>query len=125
MAAGAKDRRAAAAAIDAFLRAIGRDEPDVQGTGARVADMFVDELCAGYEVDARALVEEAAMDASAPVLVAVRDVALVTMCPHHLLPALGSATVAFKATRRIVGVGTVAAVVQAFARRLTLQEQIG
>src|SRR5262245_53136179 len=48
------DRRAAAAAIDAFLRAIGRDEPDVVGTGARVADMFLDELCAGYSVDTRA-----------------------------------------------------------------------
>jgi GTP cyclohydrolase I len=119
------DRRAAAAAIDAFLRAIGRDEPEVEGTGARVADMFLDDLCAGYSVDTRRLVEQSAMDATSAGLVVVRDIPLVTTCPHHLLPSIGSATVAFRSTVRIVGLGTVAALVDAHARRLALQEHIG
>ncbi len=119
------DRSQAAAALDAFLRAIGRDEPDLAGTGARVADMFVDDLCAGYAVDTRKLVEQSAIDTSSPTLVIVRDVPVVTTCPHHLLPALGSATVAFKATMRVLGLGTVAALVDAHARRLALQERIG
>ncbi len=119
------DRRAAAAAIDEFLRAIGRSEPEVAGTGARVADMFVDDLCAGYTVDTRRLVEESAIGAAAPSLVSVRDIHVVTTCPHHLLPSIGTATVAFKATVRLVGIGTLVALVDAHARRLALQELIG
>mgnify|MGYP002150954197 CR=1 FL=1 len=51
----------AAAAIEAFLRAIGRNEADLQGTGGRVADMFLDELCSGYAVDTRKLVADGAL----------------------------------------------------------------
>jgi GTP cyclohydrolase IA len=119
------DRGAAAAAIEAFLRAIGRDEADLVGTGARVADMFVDDLCAGYAIDTRALVSDSVIASASPVLVAVRDIPLVTTCPHHLVPSIGTATVAFKATARILGLGTVAALVDAHARRLALQECIG
>lgn len=121
------DRTAAANAIDAFLKAIGRDparEPDLAGTGARVADAYADELCAGYAVDTRALLEASAIDGGAG-LVVVRDIAITTMCPHHLLPATGTATVAIMTRARLVGVGTIASLVEAHARRLTLQERIG
>lgn len=119
------DRQAAADAIDAFLRALGRNEPDVQGSGARVADMFIDELCAGYAVDTRALVTSATMPADRPSLVVVRAVPVVTTCPHHLLPSIGTATVAFESTTKIIGLGTVISLVDAHARRLELQERIG
>lgn len=119
------DRAAAAAAIETFLEAIGRREPELSGTGARVADMFVDELCAGYAVDTRALMADSAIAASCPTLVAVRDVHTVTTCPHHLLPSIGTTTIAFKATMRLVGVGALVALVAAHARRLALQERIG
>jgi GTP cyclohydrolase I len=119
------DRQAAADAIEAFLRAIGRSEPELAGTGARVAEMFVDDLCAGYAIDTRQLVTDSAMMASSPALIVVRDIPVVTTCPHHLIPSIGSATVAFKASARIIGLGTVAALVTAHARRLALQEHIG
>ena len=125
------DRTAAANAIDAFLRAIGRDpalEPDLAGTGARVADAYVDELCAGYAVDTRALLAASAIPfpgASGAGFVVVRDIPITTMCPHHLLPASGTATVAMHARDRLVGIGTLASLVDAHARRLTLQERIG
>jgi GTP cyclohydrolase IA len=126
------DRTAAANAIDAFLRAIGRDpakEPELVGTGARVADAYVDELCSGYAVDTRALLQGAVIAAPAAAdggqLVIVRDVPITTMCPHHLLPASGTATIAMQTIDRLVGLGTLAALVEAHARRLTLQEQIG
>jgi GTP cyclohydrolase I len=120
------DKQAAAAALDAFLRAIGRaEEPEIAGTGARVTDMFVDELCAGYAIDTRALVEESALDGKPGTLVIVRDVHVVTMCPHHLLPAMGSATVAFESGTRLVGLGAMAQLVDAHARRLVLQEHLG
>lgn len=90
-----------------------------------MADMFVDDLCSGYSVDTRKLVEASVMEATSAGLVVVRDLPVVTTCPHHLLPSMGVATVAFKSTGRIVGLGTIAALVDAHARRLALQEHIG
>lgn len=123
------DRTAAANAIDAFLRALGRDpsaDPDLVGTGARVTDAYVDELCAGYAIDTRALLRESVIpEAKIAGLVVVRDLPVTTMCPHHLLPATGHAAVAMVTRDRVVGLGTIASIVDAHARRLTLQERIG
>lgn len=121
----ASDRQAAAAAIDSFLRALGLDSPDTAGTGERVAQMFADDLCTGYAIDTRRLVESSVIDVERPSLVIVRDIPVTTTCPHHLLPSIGKATVAFQATTRVIGLGTVAALVDAHARRLALQERIG
>jgi GTP cyclohydrolase I len=121
------DRDAAARAIDAFLRALGRDpahEPHLRETGRRVAASYADELLAGYAVDVDALLA-ANVFAGTSGLVSVRDVPVATTCPHHLMPSTGWATVAFAPDKRLVGIGTVASVVSAFARRLALQEEIG
>lgn len=117
--------REAAAAIDAFLRALGLESPDTAGTGERVAQMFAEDLCSGQNVDTRALVEGSVIRVEKPSVVAVRDIAVTTTCPHHLLPAIGRATVAFKAKEKVIGLGTVAALVDAHVRRLALQENIG
>jgi GTP cyclohydrolase I len=121
------DRDAAASAIDAFLRALGRDperEPELVGTGARVAAAYADELIAGYGVDVDALLAQNVF-AGTSELVIVRDIPVTTTCPHHLMPAIGLATVAFAPDEHLVGVGTIARVVDAFSRRFALQEQIG
>jgi GTP cyclohydrolase I len=121
------DRHAAAQAIDAFLRALGRDparDPDLAGTGARVAAAWADDLLAGYGVDVDALLAANVLPGRSE-LVVVRDIPVYTTCPHHLLGSSGRATVAYAPDQRLVGVGTVAAIVDAFARRLALQEQIG
>jgi GTP cyclohydrolase I len=121
------DRHAAAQAIDAFLRALGRDavrEPELAGTGARVAAAWADELLAGYAVDVDALLSGNVLPGRSE-LVVVRDIPVHTICPHHLLGSSGTATVAYAPVEALVGVGTVAALVDAFARRLALQEQIG
>src|SRR6516162_8779601 len=106
------DRDAAARAIESFLKALGRDparEPELAGTPERVAAAWADELLTGYAFD----------------VVVVRDVPVATMCPHHLMPSVGVATVAYAPEEHLVGVGTVARLVDAFARRLALQEQMG
>ena len=121
------DRSAAAPAIDAFLRAIGRDpaaETELAETAERVTDAFVDELCNGYDVDVPALLRTHTLEQSTEWVVA-RDLAVVTVCPHHLLPAVGKATVAFAPSTKIVGIGVLGKVVDAFAHRLVLQETIG
>jgi GTP cyclohydrolase IA len=122
------DRPAAAAAIDAFLRAIGRDptrEPDLVGTGQRVADAFLDELCVGYTISIGRLVAENRVAAKdAPAVILARDVPVTIMCPHHLLPATGKAQVAFAPKRELIGVGAIVQLVDALSRRLVLQETL-
>jgi GTP cyclohydrolase IA len=128
MATTTPDRQAAARAIEDFLRAIGRDptEPNLLGTGARVADAYIDELCAGYAVDVPALLTANSIAGDSE-LVSLRDIAVTTMCPHHLLPGEGLATVAFAPGpgRGLVGIGAIGKLVDAFAHRLTLEETIG
>lgn len=124
------DREAARRAIAEFLRALGRDaerEPELEKTPERVVAAFADELLSGYDVDLEQLIADGA-SGEPPLssgIVAVRGVQLATVCPHHLLPALGTATVAYVPGARVLGLGTLARLVDAFARRLTLQESIG
>lgn len=121
------DRKAAARAIEDFLRALGHaPEGDLAGTGQRVADAWADDLLAGESVDAGALLLDGAVACeSGGGLVVLRQLAVATMCPHHLLPAVGTACVAYLPGRRIAGLGRIAQLVDVLARRLTLQEQIG
>ncbi len=122
------DKRAAAEAIEAFLRALDQEPSgDLAGTGQRVADAWADELLDGYRVNPMDVLREGSGDAGrgdhGPVV--IRDLSVTTVCPHHLLPAHGTATVAYVPNRRLAGLGTIARVVDAFAHRLALQEQIG
>ena len=121
------DRDAAARAIEAFLRALGRDphrEPELAGTGERVAAAFADELLEGYSVDVDALLSSNVFAGGTEVVIA-RGIPVATVCPHHLMPSVGVGTVAFAPEEHLVGVGTIAGVLRAFSRRLALQEQIG
>lgn len=122
------DRQAAARAIDDFLRALGRSsalEPELVGTGERVAEAYANELCAGYAVDVDALAAEHTLTSSSTGVVLLRRLPLATLCPHHLLPAEGFASIAYQPAGRLMGLGGIAGVVEALARRLVLQEDLG
>lgn len=125
------DRKAAARAIEDFLRALGH-EPigELAGTGERVAEAWQGELLHGYSVDPAAVLRAGSIElhseeSASNALIVLRDLAVMTMCPHHLLPAYGRCMVAYLPGRSVAGLGTIAQVVDAFARRLSLQEQIG
>jgi GTP cyclohydrolase IA len=121
------DKLAAARAIDAFLRAIGRDpdsDPLLVGTAERVASAFLDDLVVGEGVDPASVLLPHITPGHTGV-VALRDVAVATVCPHHLLPALGVGTVAFGPRDKLVGLGALAELLNACSRRLTFQETIG
>lgn len=123
------DREGAERAILAFLEALGQnpEDPELAGTPARVVEAFVNDLLSGYRVDVPAL-----LNAESSVIahlgdrgvVAVKGISVATVCPHHLLVGMGRADVAYLPGTRIVGIGTIARVVDAYARRLTLQEAI-
>jgi len=116
-------------AIRDFLSALGHDPtaPELCDTPRRVVDAFLDELLAGYRVNIPALLEEGSEPAQQEQqgIVVVQNIEVSTVCPHHLMPALGEATVAYVPGSRILGLGTLAHLTQAFARRLSLQEKIG
>jgi GTP cyclohydrolase I len=123
------DRDGGARAIAAFLEALGYDprSPEFAGTPERVVAAFADELLRGRDVDLGALLRDGSEPARtrAGGLVIVRGIQAVTVCPHHLLPGLGSAIVAYLPGERLIGLGAIARLVDACARRPTLQEHIG
>jgi GTP cyclohydrolase IA len=121
------DLDAAKQAMARFLEALGYelDDPDLSETPARVVDAYVNELLVGERTDLQQLIEQGSLASDSDSLVIVRDIAVAAMCPHHLLPAQGYATVAYLPGERVLGLGTVAHLVNACSRRLALQERIG
>jgi GTP cyclohydrolase IA len=114
-------------ALSEFLQALGYDpqQPEFVETPARVVEAYLNDLVAGERMDVAQLIERGSVPSDSRSLVIVRDIATMTMCPHHLLPAQGQATVAYLPGTRLLGLGTMASLVDAYSRRLTLQEQIG
>lgn len=120
------DLDAAAEAIEAFLRALRlptQGDPELVGTGARVAKAFAEELLAGYAMDPRQILEKSTAT-QAPGLVVLGGVATTAICPHHLLPAQGTVALGYLPGGRVVGLGALARLVQCRARRLILQEDL-
>jgi GTP cyclohydrolase IA len=119
----------AEAAIRSFLTALGYDpveHPELAGTPALVAEAWAHELLSGRTVDVERLLDASSVPPEGKSeLVVVRELSVVTLCPHHLMPAEGRATVAYLPGRRLLGLGTIARLVDAFCRQLTLQERIG
>ncbi|HTA91402.1 MAG TPA: GTP cyclohydrolase I [Polyangiaceae bacterium] len=124
------NREAAERAISDFLNALGfnpREHAELAETPQRVTEAFTDDLLRGHMVDVRELIRKGSCAVSAAVksgAVAVTEIAVASTCPHHLLPALGRANVVYLPGSALLGIGTIAALVDAFARRLTLQEAI-
>jgi len=124
------DRARAERAVREFLLACGREpdtDPDLAGTPARVVEAYDRDLLSGYDVDvARLLSEgEAISESKVSGVIALSGIAVSTICPHHLLLSNGSASVVYRPGTRLFGLGTLAALVNAYARRLSLQEAIG
>ena len=121
------DRPAAERAIYDFLRALGQtpdESSELKDTPRRVAEAYEDELLSGYRVDVPKLLSSGSPVGS-PGLVVLRGAFISTMCPHHLLPSMGTATVAYVPGERLFGLGVLAELLDAFSRRLGLQEEIG
>jgi GTP cyclohydrolase IA len=114
------------AAVDALLRAAGRDparDPDLGETARRVARLWRTEFLAGYDLDPAAILGEPVIGEADPDVVVVRGLRFHAMCPHHLLPYRGVAHVAYMPAGRLAGFGRLAELVDCFTKRLTLQER--
>lgn len=112
------------AAVREILAAIGED-PERDGlrkTPARVARMYA-EICAGLHQNPADHLQTT-FEADHDEMVMVRDIPLYSICEHHLAPFIGKAHVAYIPNGKIVGLSKIARVVEAYARRLQVQERM-
>ena len=113
-------------AVRVLIRAAG-DDPAREGlrdTPARVARGYR-EWFAGYAVDPAALLARTFSEAEDyEETILLRDIPLVSTCEHHLAPIIGRAHIAYRPDRRVVGISKLSRLVDAFARRLQLQERL-
>ena len=113
-------------AVHTLLRWAG-DDPSREGlleTPARVAKAFEDWF-SGYDQDpeeylTRTFEEIEGYDD----MVILRDIRFESHCEHHLAPIIGRVHVGYLPTRRVVGISKLARVVEAYARRLQVQEKM-
>jgi len=112
-------------AVASIIEAIGED-PDREGlvkTPNRVARMF-DELTAGYHIDPVVLINGAIFSVDYDEMVVVKDIDFHSLCEHHMLPFYGKAHVAYIPNGKVVGLSKIPRIVEMFARRLQIQEQM-
>jgi len=124
------DNAALERAIADILVAVGED-PTREGlsqTPARVAELF-QELYSGVGVDPVSVLLTArpveTTEGERGEMVAMRDISFHSLCEHHLLPFEGCASVVYAPADRIIGLGTIAQLVEVVSRRPQLQERVG
>ncbi len=119
-------REEAEEAVRTMLRWAG-DDPEREGlmdTPARVARAY-EEFFAGYREDPNQYLERTFEEvAGYDEMVVLRDIPFESHCEHHLAPIIGKAHVAYLPTNRVVGISKLARVVDAFAKRLQVQEKL-
>jgi len=119
-------REDAEAAVRTLLLWAG-DDPDREGlvdTPRRVAKSY-EEFFAGYQVDPEAYLERTFEETDGyDEMVVLRDIEFVSHCEHHVVPIIGKAHVAYLPNQRVVGISKLARVVEAYARRMQIQERM-
>lgn len=115
-------------AISEFLAASGADlsDPNVKETPERVTSAWLDEFLDGYRLTPEQALGErfpAPKDAGSE-LVIVTGLRYRSVCPHHLLPYEGIAHIAYAPNKEVVGFGRLSTLLDCFAHRLILQEDL-
>jgi GTP cyclohydrolase I len=108
-----------------MLAKLGED-PTRQGladTPARV-DKALKFLTSGYAADIRKLVNGALYEVKYDEMVVVRDIEFFSLCEHHMLPFFGKMHVAYLPKSKVIGLSKIPRIVDAFARRLQIQERL-
>jgi GTP cyclohydrolase I len=81
-------------------------------------------LTQGYRQSIEQIVNNAIFDSEASEIILVKDIELYSMCEHHLLPFIGRCHVAYIPNGKVIGLSKVARIVDVFARRLQIQENL-
>jgi len=78
----------------------------------------------GYKEDPQAILNSAMFESSNDEMVLIKDIEFYSTCEHHLLPIIGRAHVAYIPDGKVVGLSKIPRVVDVFARRMQIQEQL-
>jgi len=112
-------------AFRTILKQVGED-PEREGlrdTPSRAAKAM-EFLTQGYGETLESLVNEALFASDTSEMILVQDIELYSMCEHHMLPFIGKCHVAYLPTGRVLGLSKVARIVDMYARRLQIQENL-
>ncbi len=112
-------------AITKVLELLGED-PSREGllkTPSRVAKSWKF-LTEGYSQDPKEILNQALFTTSNDEMVLVRDIEFYSTCEHHLLPIIGRVHVAYIPDGKVVGLSKIPRIVDVYARRLQIQEQM-
>ncbi len=123
---GGPSRAEAEAAVRTLIRWAG-DDPAREGlldTPKRVVKSF-EEFYAGYRRDPQELLERTFEETEGyDELIVLRDIRFESHCEHHMAPIIGCAHVGYLPDHRVIGISKLARVIDAFAKRLQIQEKM-
>lgn len=119
-------REEAEAAVRTLIRWAGEDpsREGLRGTPGRVVRAY-EEFFSGYDIDPQEVLKRTFEEVEGyDEMVILRDIRLESYCEHHMVPIIGRAHVAYLPRSRVVGISKLARVVNAYAKRLQIQEKM-
>ena len=81
-------------------------------------------MFSGYKLDPKEIIQKALFTSTNDEMVVVKDIEFYSFCEHHMLPIIGKAHVAYIPNGKVIGLSKIPRVVDVFARRLQIQEQL-
>ena len=111
--------------VRAILAGLGEDpgREGLERTPERV-EKSLKFLTSGYGQDCKTLLNDALFTVSYDEMVLIKDIEMMSLCEHHLLPFFGKAHVAYLPQGKVVGLSKIPRLVDMFARRLQVQERL-
>lgn len=112
-------------AVKTILEIIGEDtaREGLAKTPSRVCKSF-EFMTMGYQQDPVQILNEALFTTNNDQMVLIKDIEFYSMCEHHLLPIIGRAHIGYIPNGKVVGLSKIPRMVDIFARRLQIQEQL-